>query len=240
MGQVVNFSNLNYTEFSQGVKCGQINNHEIHLMMAELFVMQPNSNLSLSVPIGSDRYFYTLTGDLKIGTTAATQRMPKDTFTVIQENTPISIENQSSNVVELLSVISPPENYRGQKYPGFADTIKVLPRNEQAVVEIPDQKKQRIYFVGKENAKSERAHAMIVVYQHDTVTGMHMHPNAESMFILLTGKTNFTVNGQDFILERGNATVFPMGDRHGLKVAEGDGVSFLEFHLPAAFTSVRG
>jgi len=78
------------------------------------------------------------------------------------------------------------------------------------------------------------------VYQHDTVTGMHMHPNAESMFILLTGKTNFTVNGQDFILERGNATVFPMGDRHGLKVAEGDGVSFLEFHLPAAFTSVRG
>jgi hypothetical protein len=39
---------------------------------------------------------------------------------------------------------------------------------------------------------------------------------------------------------RGQATIFPMGDRHGLRVAEGDGVSFLEFHIPAAYTTVRG
>ena len=50
----------------------------------------------------------------------------------------------------------------------------------------------------------------------------------------------FTVNGQDVIVGRGQATYFPMGDRHGLRVAEGDGVSFLEFHVPAGFTTVRG
>ena len=81
---------------------------------------------------------------------------------------------------------------------------------------------------------------MIVKYVHDTVTGMHMHPNAESMFVLLTGKTRFTVNGESVVVQRGQATIFPMGDRHGLSVAEGDGVSFLEFHLPAAFTTIKG
>jgi len=81
---------------------------------------------------------------------------------------------------------------------------------------------------------------MIVEYVRDTVTGLHMHPNAESMFVLLSGRTRFTVNGADAVVGRGQATVFPMGDRHGLRVAEGDGVSFLEFHIPAGYTTVRG
>jgi len=88
-------------------------------------------------------------------------------------------------------------------------------------------------------AKSQRAHAMIVVYDRETVTGMHMHPNAESMFVILTGKVRFTVNGKEEILSRGQAAHFPATDRHGLRGAEGD-VSFLEFHVPGAFTSVRG
>jgi mannose-6-phosphate isomerase-like protein (cupin superfamily) len=108
------------------------------------------------------------------------------------------------------------------------------------VHDVPAEKKRRIYFVGKEAVRSERAHAMIVEYVRDTVTGLHMHPNAESMFVLLSGKTRFTVNGADVIVGRGQATYFPMGDRHGLRVADGDGVSFLEFHVPAGYTTVRG
>ena len=96
------------------------------------------------------------------------------------------------------------------------------------------------YFVGKEAARSERAHAMVVVYEKNTVTGLHMHPNAESMFVFLSGKTRFTVNGQDVVVGRGQATYFPTSDRHGLRVAEGDEVSFLEFHVPAGYTMVRG
>jgi quercetin dioxygenase-like cupin family protein len=59
------------------------------------------------------------------------------------------------------------------------------------------------------------------------------------MFVVLTGKVRFTVNGKDEVLERGQAAHFPAADRHGLRVAEGD-VSFLEFHVPGTFTSVRG
>ena len=68
---------------------------------------------------------------------------------------------------------------------------------------------------------------------------LHMHPNAESMFVFLSGKVRFTVNGEDHIVGKGQACYFPMGDRHGLRVAEGDGVSFLEFHCPAAYTTVK-
>jgi quercetin dioxygenase-like cupin family protein len=107
------------------------------------------------------------------------------------------------------------------------------------MLELPDEHKTRLYFVGKEAAKSERGHAMIVIYDKETVTGMHMHPNAESMFVLLSGKTRFTVDGEDVVLARGQAAYFPTSDRHGLRVAEGD-VSFLEFHVPAGFTTVRG
>ena len=80
---------------------------------------------------------------------------------------------------------------------------------------------------------------MIVLYVKDTVTSLHMHPNAESMFVFLSGTTRFTVNGSDVVVGRGQATYFPVSDRHGLRVAEGDGVSFLEFHVPAGFTTVK-
>ena len=240
MGQVVQFSALHYQELSPGIRRGRITNTVIGLMLAEVLLLQPNTHLEIVVPTGSDQYFYTLFGAALFKMDSIDYPIPQDAFCAIQEGSTVTISNQSQNAIELISVITPPPHYHGTKYPGFTGGIKVLPRDQQSIVEIPDQKKQRIYFVGKENAKSERAHAMIVVYQHDTVTGMHMHPNAESMFVLLTGKTKFTVNGQDHIVERGYATVFPMGDRHGLQVAEGDGVSFLEFHLPAAYTTVRG
>ena len=56
---------------------------------------------------------------------------------------------------------------------------------------------------------------------------------------MLTGKVRFNVNGEDVVIGRGQAAHFPVGDRHGLRGAEGD-VSFLEFHIPGAFTTVRG
>ena len=112
-------------------------------------------------------------------------------------------------------------------------------RSTVPVVPIPEQKKRRLHFVDKTAAHSERGHAMIVLYEDETVTGMHMHPNAESMFVLLTGKVRFNVNGQEVVIERGQAAHFPTGDRHGLRREAGD-VSFLEFHIPSAFTTVRG
>jgi quercetin dioxygenase-like cupin family protein len=58
------------------------------------------------------------------------------------------------------------------------------------------------------------------------------------MFVPLTGKVRFAFDGAEHVVGRGAATVFPAGNPHELCVAEGK-VSFLEFHIPAAFVTVR-
>ena len=82
---------------------------------------------------------------------------------------------------------------------------------------------------------------MIVVYDQETVTGMHMHPNAESLFVVLDGAIQFTVNGKSEVVKPGQAAIFGANDRHGLRAADGvTAASFLEFHIPAGYTTVKG
>lgn len=238
MGKVVTFASLNYKQAASGVNSAAITGADGKEMQAEIVRLAPGAKLTETVPPGSDRYFFTLTGEAKVSNGNGAHRMPTETFAALQEGTQFTLENSGKSEAELLSVIAPPAG-KSHAHPGFKGGIKVAERDKQPVVEIPEQKKRRIHFVDKSAAASERAHAMIVKYEPETVTGMHMHPNAESMFVVLTGKVRFTVNGKDEVLGRGQAVHFPATDRHGLRVAEGD-VSFLEFHVPGAFTSVRG
>ena len=48
---------------------------------------------------------------------------------------------------------------------GFRGKIKVAERARTPTVAQPEQKKQRLYFVGHHGAQSQRGHAMIVVYE---------------------------------------------------------------------------
>jgi quercetin dioxygenase-like cupin family protein len=138
----------------------------------------------------------------------------------------------------MVRVLAPPNGSRGLA--GFAGKLRVAERRTTPIVDIPAEKKRRIYFVGHGAAHSARGHAMIVVYAKDTVTGLHHHPNAESMFVPLDGALTFTVNGEQVGVAPGQAAYFAMNDKHGLRVADGhSGASFLEFHIPAAFTTVR-
>ena len=51
---------------------------------------------------------------------------------------------------------------------------------------------------------------------------------------------SFVVDGEAIVLERGQAVYFPMNDRHALRCADGTtSASFLEFHIPGAFTTVK-
>ena len=82
---------------------------------------------------------------------------------------------------------------------------------------------------------------MIVIYDKETVTGMHMHPDAESMFVVLDGAIEFIVNGEKAVVKPGQAAIFGTSDWHALRAAEGlEAASFLEFHIPAAYTTVKG
>lgn len=239
MGKVVTFADLPYRETGAGVKRAAITGPEMKEMAAEVIRLGPGAGLTESVPAGADRYLFTLTGGTTISGRDASHAMVEESFATVQEGTEFTVRNPHGAEATLISVLTPPPGSPAARA-GFAGGLTAAARATTAVHDIPAEKKRRIYFVGKEAVRSERAHAMIVEYVRDTITGLHMHPNAESMFILLSGKTCFTVNGEDVIVGRGQATVFPMGDRHGLRVAEGDGVSFLEFHIPAGYTTVRG
>lgn len=238
MGRVVTFDSLSYRDTATGVKRAPITGGEMKAMSAEVIRLAPGATLTESVPDGSDRYLFTLAGAVTVSGKGRSAALTGEAFATVQEGTDLTVANPNGAEATLISVLAPPPG--GDRHEGFAGGVAVAARATTPVHDIPEEKKRRIYFVGKGAARSERAHAMIVVYEKDTVTSMHMHPNAESVFVLLSGKTRFTVNGEDVVVERGQATVFPMGDRHGLRVAEGDGVSFLEFHVPAAYTTIRG
>jgi mannose-6-phosphate isomerase-like protein (cupin superfamily) len=233
MGKVVTFSSLAYKDVADGVKAAPIPGAEGKEIEADIIRLAPGAKLTDAVPRGSDRYLFTLRGEASIAGNGATHTLPEDTFATIQEAIEFTLANTGTTEAELLSVFAPPAG-RKNKHTGFTGGIAVAHRSSRPVVPIPDQKKRRIQFVDKTAAASDRGHAMIVLYEEETVTKLHKHPNAESMFVVLTGKVRFTVNGQDVVIERGQATHFPVGDLHGLRHAEGD-VSFLEFHIPAHF-----
>jgi mannose-6-phosphate isomerase-like protein (cupin superfamily) len=237
MGRIVEFETLPYRECAAGVKRAPITGAEMREMSAEVIRLAPGATWQESVPLGSDRYLFTLTGGVTVSGAGSRHAVAQEAFVTVQEGTAITVANPAGTEATLIGVLAPPT---GGARRGFAGGLAVAARAATPVHDVPAELKRRIYFVGADAARSERAHAMIVVYQKDTVTGLHMHPNAESMFVLLSGKTRFTVNGDDVIVGRGQATYFPAGDRHGLRVAEGDEVSFLEFHVPAGFTTVRG
>ena len=238
MGQVVTFSRLDYIDAGNGIKAAPITANPPKEMQADVIRLAPGAKLTDRVPKGSDRYLYTLTGEARVEGNGASHAMRTDTFATLQEGLEFMLTNSGREEAEVISVFAPPAG-RETNRRGFEGGIAIAHRDGVPVVHVPEQKKRRLHFVDKTAAKSERGHAMIVLYEKETVTGMHMHPDAESMFVILTGKVRFTVNGEEHVIERGQATHFPAGDRHGLRGAEGD-VSFLEFHIPGGFTSVRG
>ena len=59
--------------------------------------------------------------------------------------------------------------------------------------------------------------------------------------MVLDGAIQFTVNGMPEVVKPGQAAIFGSNDRHSLRAADGvTAASFLEFHIPAGYTTVAG
>jgi quercetin dioxygenase-like cupin family protein len=237
MGTMVSFASLPHPEVAGGVGRSPLSDTDATHMSAEMLRLASGARIEEQVPAGVDLYLYALTGSVQLESGGSTQVLTQDTFATIEENTALTLINRGATPAELVRVVAPPAGSR-RPPKGFQGGIALTTRASAPAVDIPDQKKRRLYFVDPLAAHSERAHAMIVEYQAETVTSMHAHPNADSMFVPLTGKVRFSFDGTEQVLGRGGAIVFPAGNRHGLCVAEGP-VSFLEFHIPAAYTTVR-
>jgi mannose-6-phosphate isomerase-like protein (cupin superfamily) len=236
MGAVVTFAELATGRAEQGVATAPITQGDTREMAAAFVRVQPGSRWSGSVPAGSDCYLFSVAGEGQVAAGKARAAFPAQTFATLQEGTSFSVENTGSAPLELVEVIAPPKPGR---LSGFEGGMKVAERSKTDIVPVPEQRKQRIYFVGHHGAESERGHGMIVVYDGETNTPLHHHPNADSLFVLLDGAVEFTVNGKQTIVKHGQAAYFPTNDRHSLHTAPGyTGASFLEFHIPTAFKTV--
>jgi mannose-6-phosphate isomerase-like protein (cupin superfamily) len=250
MGRVVTFTQAPTGRVADGVETAPITAGDTREMAADFIRIAPGKRWGAAVPSGSDCYLFMLSGTGVIAA-GARHRFPAQAFATVEEGVEFSIANDGRADAEIVKVLAPP----APKPPavpaapaasnaaraGFRGTIAVAQRTDLPVVHIPEQKKKRIYFVGDHAAQSARGHAMIVVYDKDTVTGLHHHPDAESLFVVLDGALAFTVNGAPVVVAPGQAAYFGIDDRHGLTTAEGcPGASFLEFHIPAAFTTVKG
>jgi mannose-6-phosphate isomerase-like protein (cupin superfamily) len=238
MGLVVTFAELT-GQGGDGVSTAPITNGDTKEMAAEFIRLEPGKRWSASAPAGSDCYLFAVKGSASLSAGDGPHVFASQTFATIQEGVAFTIENTGSTPAEFVKVIAPP--HPTGTLAGFKEGIAVSARATTPIVDIPEQKKQRIYFAGHAHgAKTDRGHAMIVVYVQDTKTGLHYHPNAESMFVLLDGGLEFIVNGEKVPVSPGQAAYFTMHDKHALWVAPGQtGASFLEFHIPGAFTTVR-
>jgi quercetin dioxygenase-like cupin family protein len=240
MGRVVTFAELPASNIAPGVSSAPITNGETREMAAELIRIAPGERWTATAPRGSDCYLFMLDGAGSISAAGRNHRLASQAFAAVEEGVELTVENDGGAPARLIKVIAPPYP-DGRSMPGFRDKIAVAECGNAPAVDLPKEKKKRIYFVADAAVKSQRGHAMIVVYEKDTLTPLHHHPNAESMFVMLEGALTFTVNGEQALLAPGQAAYFGCNDQHGLRVAEGaPGASFLEFHIPAAFSTVYG
>jgi mannose-6-phosphate isomerase-like protein (cupin superfamily) len=237
MGRVVTFAQLS-PQKSDGVGTAAITRGDVREMSASYVRVEAGKSWRDRVPDGSDCYLFVLNGSGAITSDDARHAISRESFATIEEGRSFAVENNGTAALEMVRVLAPPNSGRG--LPGFHEKLRVAARSTTPIHDIPAEKKRRIYFVGHGAAHSERGHAMIVIYAKDTVTRLHHHPNAESMFVPLDGALEFTVNGEQVKVAPGQAAYFARNDTHGLHVAPGhSGASFLEFHIPAAFTTVR-
>ena len=239
MGRSVTFDSLSYQPVAPGVAQAPITAADLRKMSAQLFRIDPGSRLEVTVPEGSDGYLFMLTGAGRIAVNGSDKAIERESFAAVGEKQKFSLANSSGTMAEVVYVLAPPSG-SPREHKGLGEPLAVTSRTAAPTAYIADQKKNRRYFVSKEASRSERGHAMIVEYEKDTETVMHHHPNAESMFVVLTGNIRFVVDGQPMVLERGQAVYFPMNNRHALRCADGTtSASFLEFHIPGAFTTIK-
>ena len=239
MGRVVTFDTLSFKPVANGISEAPITNGDLRKMAAKVIRVAPKATLNAAVPEGSDAYLLLLEGSGRIVAGGAEESIDRETFAAIREKENFTLANPSDKAIEAVFVLAPPPGSHGE-HKGLSSALAVTARAKAPTFYIADQKKNRRYFVSKEAAKTERGHAMVVEYEKDTATVMHHHPDAESMFVPLTGDIKFVVNGEPVVLKRGQAVYFPINDRHALRCAEGTtSASFLEFHIPGAFTTVK-
>ncbi len=238
MGRVVDFGEIAARQLVGGVSSTDVTAGDTQEFAAQRIKIDAGKVWRSAAPAGSDLYVFTLSGHGMIDAGSYHCELPQHAFATIGEGVAISLT--ATVATELVAVTTPPKG-TAAAVRGYQGALAVGVLAREPVVVVPEQKKTRVYLCGHlHGAETERGHAMVVGYEKDTLTALHHHPNAESLFVMLEGACRFTVNGQQVDVRPGQAAYFTANDRHGLATAPGHaGARFLEFHIPSAFTTVK-
>ena len=162
MGRVVTFSDLQPSKIISGVHNAAITQGETQEMAAEYIRVSPGQQWIATAPPETDCYLFMVDGACAISAADNRHRFPTQAFAVVQEGIEFTLENDSSTTASIIKVIAPPQpNGRGR--PGFKGTLAVTQRAAAPIINLPEEKKTRIYFVDDDAIRSQRGHAMIVV-----------------------------------------------------------------------------
>jgi quercetin dioxygenase-like cupin family protein len=231
MGAVLDFAKSETHRVAGGARVAKvIEAPASREMQVSVIHLLAGSRFASTVPAGSDQYLFTLKGDARLDNGAD---LAPQSWVILAEGKSFALKGADAEVLSV--IVPPPGAARGGK--GFAGEAKIMAVKDLPVIDLPEEKKRRTYLANHGIAGSERGHAMIVRYTGETLTKKHHHPNAESLFVMLSGRVEFLVNGEKRIVGPGEAAFFPMNDSHGLKSADGKELSFLEFHIPGAFVT---
>ncbi len=206
--------------------------------VAELFRISPRAELRLDVPSGSDRYLFVLSGSARLRGHALDVLLVPRTFASLAEGEKFGLAGSGSAEAQLLSVTAPPGG-SGRTIQGSTKGTIVSDISRLPVVDEPGSKKRRIYLATLDTTGTKRAHGMIVFYEGETITPVHSHPDAESLFVFLDHPALVFVNDREIRVEGGQAVFWGLGEDHGLRSATALGLSFLEFHIPGVYGVVR-
>ncbi len=236
MGKLVDYRNAPAKGIAPGVKLAEITGADGKNMQADYLKLDAGGKYEGRVPAGSDQYFFVISGEATLAQTGQSgNAMSQGSFGIVQEG--LGYVLTAKGACEALSVLAPPPGCPTRD-PGFTGGLKVVSMHTEPIDEVPEKKKRRIYLVTKDAAGSERAHGMIVKYVPETETTLHNHPDCESLFVFLEGKTDLTIDGKKNVGTLGNAAFFPCGNIHALHGTPG-GSHFIEFHIPYNYTTVR-
>jgi quercetin dioxygenase-like cupin family protein len=236
MGRIIDLDKAPSREVAAGVTEASLVGDSRELA-ASLLGVAPGATYHGEVPRGADQYLFLLAGEARLsGAGAAPAALAARSFAVIEEGKSFALTASGGEAARVLAVVVPPPG-GGAGHAGFTGGLKAMAVAGLPVVDVPKEKKKRIYLASHDTVDSKRGHAMIVEYTGETVTRKHHHPNAESMFVMLDGRVRFLVDGREVVLGPGEAVHFPMNDSHALRSADNTALRFLEFHVPGAFVT---
>src|SRR5262249_7501232 len=145
MGRVVTFGELPGEPIADGVARAPITRGGTGGKAAEPGRIAPGKRGGSSAPRGPDCHPFMVAWSATSSAGAEERAFPAQTFSAIEEGVEFSVGADDRSGAEIVKVLAPPQP-RGRPLTGFSGTISVAERGELPVVDLPEEKKKRIYF----------------------------------------------------------------------------------------------